>query len=355
MENIAIGFLLGIGGDSRPIPIHDGDLVTLGRDLKSTVPLDDWTASRKHAIIEGRAGAIFITDLGSSNGTFVSNSKIKQYERVPLYHGIEFLIGGKLFVVVSSKSEQKPQQVSGTKAEAFSRKPTLGSGEDVSAELRAIQQADQIRSGFALQTSSTPDEPLKKETKRYPDNAPPEALLAGVENPSAPQQRHTHALEGMIGPGRLPQIIQWILAKGISGRMNVSGDNLHATILVLTGELYSARTAREQGAAAIYCCALEQTARFTFDLLDVKEIEKTPSNVSDDTPRILLECCLRIVKAVNSSSCCRRNRHARGYDYGIAAPPAHFPPTSQLNCGRRRATIAQRGRQKFFSVCRRAA
>ncbi len=50
--------------------------VTVGRQAGNDLVVPDEQVSRKHAEIEERGGVMFVTDLGSSNGTFVNGTRI---------------------------------------------------------------------------------------------------------------------------------------------------------------------------------------------------------------------------------------------------------------------------------------
>lgn len=50
--------------------------ITLGRSREADMQVDDKSVSRLHAQIETRGGRIYVTDLGSTNGTFVGRSEI---------------------------------------------------------------------------------------------------------------------------------------------------------------------------------------------------------------------------------------------------------------------------------------
>lgn len=68
----------------------DQDVVTCGRDPESTIFLDDFTVSRKHAEIR-REGAVFtVADAGSLNGTFLNRKRV---DSAPLANGDEIQIG----------------------------------------------------------------------------------------------------------------------------------------------------------------------------------------------------------------------------------------------------------------------
>jgi pSer/pThr/pTyr-binding forkhead associated (FHA) protein len=69
----------------------EGDATTIGRNTTSDVFLDDITVSRAHATIERRtAGAFFVKDGGSLNGTYVNG---EQVDETKLASGDEVQIG----------------------------------------------------------------------------------------------------------------------------------------------------------------------------------------------------------------------------------------------------------------------
>jgi pSer/pThr/pTyr-binding forkhead associated (FHA) protein/S1-C subfamily serine protease len=81
-------------GDGAEIGI--GRPVTIGRDPGNDVALPkDASASATHARIEMRGGQVVLTDLGSSNGTWVNGVRIT----TPVYltHGDKFRIGDTIF------------------------------------------------------------------------------------------------------------------------------------------------------------------------------------------------------------------------------------------------------------------
>jgi len=78
---------LEIGGARYPVP-EDG--LTVGRSTDNDLHLADGVVSRRHARIYLRGGAFTLTDLHSSNGTFVNGRRIRER---PLRDGDEIRIG----------------------------------------------------------------------------------------------------------------------------------------------------------------------------------------------------------------------------------------------------------------------
>ncbi|MEK7690977.1 MAG: GGDEF domain-containing protein [Bdellovibrionota bacterium] len=58
--------------------------VTIGRDSTADLAINDSSISRKHALIKQSGANFTITDLGSSNGTFVNDNKVSGTMTVPL-------------------------------------------------------------------------------------------------------------------------------------------------------------------------------------------------------------------------------------------------------------------------------
>jgi pSer/pThr/pTyr-binding forkhead associated (FHA) protein/subtilisin family serine protease len=78
---------LELGGRRYAIPATG---VSFGRSSDSDVRLSDALVSRRHAYVDQRGGEFVITDLGSTNGTFVNDRPIREQ---PLRDGDEIRVG----------------------------------------------------------------------------------------------------------------------------------------------------------------------------------------------------------------------------------------------------------------------
>ena len=78
------------------IGIGPGEVVSIGRSGESDLQLLDLGVSRFHCVLEGQADALVVTDLHSSNGTFVNGERVK---RQPLSKGDEVAVGTVKLVV----------------------------------------------------------------------------------------------------------------------------------------------------------------------------------------------------------------------------------------------------------------
>lgn len=88
--------------------------LTLGRDDTASLVLDDSGVSRLHARVEPRESALWISDLGSHNGTFVNGERLGS-EGVPAQAGAVLRLGRTLFVIgnVSPFGQERPAPLSG--------------------------------------------------------------------------------------------------------------------------------------------------------------------------------------------------------------------------------------------------
>lgn len=78
----------------------DEDKVTVGRDSRADILLDDSTVSRSHAVFIRANGVFTVVDSGSLNGTYVNRQRV---ERTQLKNGDEIMIG-KFRLVFFTKS-----------------------------------------------------------------------------------------------------------------------------------------------------------------------------------------------------------------------------------------------------------
>jgi len=78
--------------------VVDGRPLTIGRGPDNGLVLQDSRASRHHARIYGRQGALLLADLGSTNGSWVNDRRIQE---IALGEGDQIRIGDTVLVVES--------------------------------------------------------------------------------------------------------------------------------------------------------------------------------------------------------------------------------------------------------------
>ena len=81
-------------GAPRELPIPPDSVFRIGRSEKNNLVLNDDLASRTHAMFQCASDGVYITDCGSSNGTFVNGARISA--PLVLHSGDQIKIGHKL-------------------------------------------------------------------------------------------------------------------------------------------------------------------------------------------------------------------------------------------------------------------
>src|SRR6476660_3566207 len=79
--------------------ILDEEEFTIGRDVKNNIVVDLDNVSRRHAKIVTRMGKSFVSDLGSTNGTYLNDAEV--LEETPLRTGDLVKVGGSIFKFLS--------------------------------------------------------------------------------------------------------------------------------------------------------------------------------------------------------------------------------------------------------------
>jgi len=102
------------GGNKEKPETKDLNLnsVTIGRAQENDIVLDDMSVSKKHAQIHERKNGFVISDLDSSNGTFLDQRKIPSLKEIPLSSGAAVTIG--VFHLELLNGSTQPQAPSGT-------------------------------------------------------------------------------------------------------------------------------------------------------------------------------------------------------------------------------------------------
>jgi pSer/pThr/pTyr-binding forkhead associated (FHA) protein len=84
----------------KEYPLLEGSL-TIGRNEDNTVVIDNLAVSGYHARVDQTGSDFILTDLQSTNGTFVNNDKIVSHK---LQHGDKIIIGKHVLLFVSSQT-----------------------------------------------------------------------------------------------------------------------------------------------------------------------------------------------------------------------------------------------------------
>jgi two-component system, cell cycle response regulator len=91
-EGTKRAFVVVLSGDrmGEMFPLKDTAKTTIGRGLQTDIRINDEGISRTHAIVEGEDGRYYLSDAGSTNGTYANGHKVDRY---PLEEGDKIQIG----------------------------------------------------------------------------------------------------------------------------------------------------------------------------------------------------------------------------------------------------------------------
>ena len=101
----SVAILKKVEGISDSIEIAPG-LITLGRRAGNSLVLADPYLSGKHAEIRAEGGAVTLTDLGSTNGTFVNGQRLAANEKQALEEGDEIQLGQTRYLFSGAPPDQ---------------------------------------------------------------------------------------------------------------------------------------------------------------------------------------------------------------------------------------------------------
>ncbi len=106
------------------VPLAEGAEILVGRESDLDLVLAEDMVSRKHARIAVKDGEILLTDLGSTNGTFVNGQKVK---RAKIAEGDRVLVGTSLMKVVRAEAVRQAE-LALTPPPRATRRPTAMQG-----------------------------------------------------------------------------------------------------------------------------------------------------------------------------------------------------------------------------------
>lgn len=94
--------LMLIDTDGGPLPLED-DMTIIGRDSRCDVVLDDERVSSMHCVLLRVADGVRILDLGSTNGTFVADARIRE---AVVHHPVRLRLGSTSMALVEQDVAQ---------------------------------------------------------------------------------------------------------------------------------------------------------------------------------------------------------------------------------------------------------
>ncbi|RPI34707.1 MAG: DUF3048 domain-containing protein [Chloroflexota bacterium] len=101
-------------GSKKVFPITKSSL-SVGRAPDNDIVIDDPSVSRQHATFHVKAGGLVVTDLGSSNGTFIGDQRLPAKAPKKVNAGDHFRLGDVRISIPKPPEKQEPQKRSGKK------------------------------------------------------------------------------------------------------------------------------------------------------------------------------------------------------------------------------------------------
>jgi pSer/pThr/pTyr-binding forkhead associated (FHA) protein len=102
-----LSLLVVSGTETSMVPLPRQGRLTIGRGDATDIQIDDTLASREHAEIEVQE-RLFVTDLGSKNGTTLAGVALTPNQRTELVAGQSIEIGSTLIVVQRTRRPPRP-------------------------------------------------------------------------------------------------------------------------------------------------------------------------------------------------------------------------------------------------------
>lgn len=95
---------VSVNGRAAELSISEGHPpCVIGRSSEANVPLGDPEASRRHAALQAAGGALYVTDLGSRNGTFLNGKRLGG-EGIELKSGDHIDVGNTRIEILDIRS-----------------------------------------------------------------------------------------------------------------------------------------------------------------------------------------------------------------------------------------------------------
>lgn len=106
--------------------VHNGQTLSIGRDISSDVAIVDSKVSRNHASIIAYNGKVVIVDHNSTNGTFVDDEKITPSTEIELSAGSRIVIGDSTILVDRNAPGLKKSAQTAQSSQNVAPAPDLG-------------------------------------------------------------------------------------------------------------------------------------------------------------------------------------------------------------------------------------
>jgi hypothetical protein len=104
-------FIISIEGEQPKTVSIDQETFTIGRSPKASIQVENECISRIHVQIrKNESGTLFITDNGSSNGTFINNERLAAHEEVQWHTFFPLNLSQKILITLISSTQETSER-----------------------------------------------------------------------------------------------------------------------------------------------------------------------------------------------------------------------------------------------------
>ena len=109
--------------DGAAFPLKPGDNV-IGRDSSCDIQIHDSSVSKRHCVLSISEKGVAVTDLGSTNHTFVNESCLRQGQSGPVVHGDRLILGRSILTFLNPGSPSATSPHAQARGSMPSRSPS---------------------------------------------------------------------------------------------------------------------------------------------------------------------------------------------------------------------------------------
>lgn len=268
MSKEPIGFLLGLA--ERPTALVPGDKLTFGREASNTNPMSDPLLSRRHASIEVQfGGLVMVTDLGSTNGSFLNDKRLPPNVAMPMKSGDKVRLGARLLTLIAGKADRNVSSAFVGKTPPAKR-------------VRIVERRSESK------RNAGPFDPTRKHEPVGIRGSAKGTMVGKLPPEAQAKLNEPCPLKGRLEDYRLPQLLQFIHSSGKTGELTIDLDGKEAIISFEAGRIVFAMLEAALGIDVIGSVAERGEGDYAFKEMPLVQ---RPKNVTFSTQSIILQCC----------------------------------------------------------------
>ena len=103
-------FSIAIEGEDPKTVFIDQEKITIGRSSKASIQVLNECVSRFHIEVRLQNGELFVTDLGSANGTYINEERLPVHEEVKWHTFLPLNLSHKILINLISQAEEDQKE-----------------------------------------------------------------------------------------------------------------------------------------------------------------------------------------------------------------------------------------------------